>query len=711
MSPDVLAWRRECLDRQLPRPAFPSGIAVPGAVAAAVVALVGLLGAGLLYRAGAVDAQAAVVASQRESVADLGQGLAANLERQVDALAGAAARGDDAAALVAGARQAGWTGAAVWHPATRATDAASGQPVPLEIPESWSRTTTPRRTGTAGGALVARLPVGADRVLTAVRPILTRDLRLDRDTAQTLVLAGLDGAPLQRQGSLDAGAAPWRALVARAIAAQDGGRPGTATGPARHTPFGSRTPVVTAAPVGQTGDSVVSLVHLPPSTPWSMPAAWWVAAGGLALAAAVWALGTGGLVRPLRHLLAALRSRACDAPAPARAAGTLAEAREILAAVGPVHRRGRGAVPAAAVVVATALLVAGGAVAVTQAYAHRPDAVPAPLLSDVRNRVDGALLSLRETLVRGRDRVARAAAAWPADDRQGAPLLQELVTAGTGLRSAYLTEPDGRRTLAAGEDPYRPPTPAEDGEGVRLDRRVDHVPAVYAQARLRSGRLLAAEFDPRALLEPLQRAQGRVRVVDDRRRTVLDTDGYIAFSTLDDPAARRAARAAAAAGDQPTAVTPEGQVLTSVRLRDARLPALDWTLVAAQPVSALGLPETQARRAARMLAAALASVAVGLLLWQTLVVVLPLRRLRGAARRLARGDTATPVTPLRFDEIGALAICLEVWRQGHREGGTRWGAASRLYPGAATPPAESPRTAPAGEPEAGELVAAGRVGA
>jgi hypothetical protein len=64
--------------------------------------------------------------------------------------------------------------------------------------------------------------------------------------------------------------------------------------------------------------------------------------------------------------------------------------------------------------------------------------------------------------------------------------------------------------------------------------------------------------------------------------------------------------------------------------------------------------------------------------WQYVVFVRPLRVLAGTAEQVAQGGHPAPVTPERFDDIGALAICLEVCRQAQQDGDERLAGAVRL---------------------------------
>jgi nitrate/nitrite-specific signal transduction histidine kinase len=64
--------------------------------------------------------------------------------------------------------------------------------------------------------------------------------------------------------------------------------------------------------------------------------------------------------------------------------------------------------------------------------------------------------------------------------------------------------------------------------------------------------------------------------------------------------------------------------------------------------------------------------------WQYTTFVRPLKTLARTAARIIRGDNESPVTPERFDEIGALAMCLEVCRQARSDGSERLAGAVRL---------------------------------
>src|SRR5690606_6974753 len=66
------------------------------------------------------------------------------------------------------------------------------------------------------------------------------------------------------------------------------------------------------------------------------------------------------------------------------------------------------------------------------------------------------------------------------------------------------------------------------------------------------------------------------------------------------------------------------------------------------------------------------------LAWHYFVFVRPLRRLADTADVISGGDFATPVAPQRHDEIGAVAMCLEICRQVRHTGSVRFGGAVRL---------------------------------
>jgi HAMP domain-containing protein len=64
--------------------------------------------------------------------------------------------------------------------------------------------------------------------------------------------------------------------------------------------------------------------------------------------------------------------------------------------------------------------------------------------------------------------------------------------------------------------------------------------------------------------------------------------------------------------------------------------------------------------------------------WLYFLILLPLRALARAADRLAAGDVDTVIPPVRQDEVGAIAVCLDICRQAKAHGNERLAGAVRL---------------------------------
>jgi hypothetical protein len=91
------------------------------------------------------------------------------------------------------------------------------------------------------------------------------------------------------------------------------------------------------------------------------------------------------------------------------------------------------------------------------------------------------------------------------------------------------------------------------------------------------------------------------------------------------------------------------------------------------------------------MAAAVVAILVVTLVWQYYIFVQPLRRLAAASDRIVGGDFDEPVTPQRHDDVGAVAMCLEICRQVRHAGSARFGGAVRLRGSAANFTAVLPR--------------------
>lgn len=105
---------------------------------------------------------------------------------------------------------------------------------------------------------------------------------------------------------------------------------------------------------------------------------------------------------------------------------------------------------------------------------------------------------------------------------------------------------------------------------------------------------------------------------------------------------------------------------------------LGWVVVVTRDVDNLALPMTQSLHVAWLLAVLAITVAVLGWAWQYFMFVHPLRALAETAEDVANDEHRNQITPEHFDEIGALAICLDVCRQIRTDGRERVAGATRL---------------------------------
>jgi HAMP domain-containing protein len=222
---------------------------------------------------------------------------------------------------------------------------------------------------------------------------------------------------------------------------------------------------------------------------------------------------------------------------------------------------------------------------------------------------------------------------------------------------------------------------APPGSGIRLDRVTGPIPVIYAYLQVSERYTVIAEFGVRYLSGLLRRADGRVRVLDPDLRTILDTGGYVPFRVPSAEPVRTTATAVLEnrAGTEIGTVQGTRMLLSGATIGgDEVLPDLRWAIVAERPVAAFRLPDNELSRGTWLVAFLALVVAVLLFAWYRLVVIRPLRQMAYAAEQLARGDLRTTIHPVRQDEVGAIAVCLDIVRQTMAEGPTRLAGAVRL---------------------------------
>jgi hypothetical protein len=448
--------------------------------------------------------------------------------------------------------------------------------------------------------------------------------------------------------------------------------------------------VVAAAPVGDLGVAVVSVARVPvgPSSPWRgvVPGA-----SLFVLAALVLLLLRAGLVRPVQRLQErAITFAAGSGVRPVPPLG-IAEVRRISRALYVSAARTWGlskpriprwpGVPAVVLVVVATVAVTGWAGALVVWFADGARELPAQIVDDTQNQVEGAAEAVDASLLRGLTQLTTLAAG-DAEPAALAPELAALSDRDSRYRSLYVTDPAGTPVQPAGRGPLRRPGPLPGDSGVTVDGTVDRMPVVYAYTALADGYGLVGEFDVRHLSGLLARVDGRLRMVDPQLRVVLDTGGYRAFEPLGREPLQEAAQAAQDRPGGPELRTVDGtRSLVAGAPMAGRGPTgeLGWVVVSERSLGDYRLPANDLRRVARLVALiALFVAVVPLFGWHYFVLLVPLRRLAADADRLVAGDSGTVISPCRPDEIGAVAVCLEVSRQGMRHGPARLGGAVRL---------------------------------
>nr|WP_225958142.1 HAMP domain-containing protein [Amycolatopsis lexingtonensis] len=521
---------------------------------------------------------------------------------------------------------------------------------------------------------------------------------LDEKNQEQVRLVTADGAVLHTHGTdVAATDRPAQDLLARASTAAAAGQAGVLTGGT--DPAGKRAAVVSYAPVspsgtgGSLGLSVVSFSRVPVD---AVPVRW----PGLIPAAALLALAVAGFVLLRRTVVAPIRRLRTDALAVA--AGSLGKPvrqsriREVNRLTTAVERyrcklrRRKPAKPVrpflsaqlVIVFVALALLGWSGAVAATLGRQHAE--VSATTLSEHGVRVTRSADTLRRSLAEGLtdlQSVARLGKGKEPDRLRG--MLDQLAGTESRFRSVYVADEQGAVVLQAGREALRDPGKLPEGEGLRQHNTSGRVPVVYAFTPLPDSKnVLVGEYDVPRMAALLGPAGGRVRVVDEGKRTIADTEGYLAFAALSDPALIKSVDAAQA-GKDARETTPSALVAAQRLADKGNAASLKWVVVAEQPIGSLGLADNTVRSGARVAALLTAVVALMLFAWHFLVVVRPLRRVGAEARRIAGGDTGAVVYPQRQDEIGTIASCVEICRQALTEGKVRLGEARRPA-GAAT---------------------------
>jgi HAMP domain-containing protein len=691
VTPDQLvAWRRRALDQQLPAASFPAGASAPSLVflwAMMFAAVVAVFGFAVHDGRRVPDA---IHDSQRDLVAKVGrdQGIRAgraidDLDDYLDGVRHGKPRPDpDLLTQVVGDGQT-WSGAAIVAPAGRQQTAGTGVPVPLDLlPTPLPADATVPAATRDGPALFRIVRLDDARTLVAMLPLLMRNLRLNPDTPHAVFMitpdgtitlmqgvdaVGTDKLPQVLRGTLRVRSASSHAVVVRQ--------------------WSDRQLVVASAPVGDTGITIASVLVADVTAGMSTVRGLVLGGSLLAVAVVSFLLMRRTLVRPLRALLRRAQADACGAEPDTQDALTIVEAYRIAQALplssgrGRRSRRWQPTVTGGLVIAAlVGFLWPAGAVA-TALRAPRPH-IPAQLVFDEESRAEAATSTVGNALDTGLHTVMGV----PLPD--GAPnlsrydrLLREALGSEHRLRNLYLVDGAGRVLRVAGRAPLRPAAPLAGESGVDIDRRVTRLPLVFAYHKNNGPYAVVGEFDVDNLLDIMRRVDGRARLVDADLRTIVDSQGYRAYQPLSGTAVRDAA-AAALAGDTVGRVdqaTRRPALIAAAAVSQPDTVAhLEWVVVVERDVTALQLPEVLAQRWTLLIAGGVAGIGLLTLAWHLLIFARPLRRLAAVADRIHGGDLDLPVAPQRHDEIGAIAICVEICRQVQRTGSVRFGGAIRI---------------------------------
>ncbi|WP_446220296.1 HAMP domain-containing protein [Micromonospora sp. IBHARD004] len=583
-----------------------------------------------------------------------------------------------------------WNGAAIVETASRRPLATAGTGVPMELlpptlpPKDTIPITTPN-----GPALVRSIALDGSRTLLATQPLDIDELRLNPSARQGIFLITPDGKSTLMQG-VSAVPDVHLPVVFRGLAQSQ-----SAEGhPIRVTEWVNKQLVVSSAPVGDTGATVATLIVADEAGGTSAVHGFLLGLTLLALTVPSFLLMRLALVSPVRSLLKRAKANACGEVLTKRHPLRVSEAHRIARALAltsadpsaATARRKRWrwrwrptVTQGLALATVVALLWPAAAVAYTLGAAEPP--IPNQLVRDEESRAEAASNVMGKALNNGLQTVTRIsqAAETAPDPAQLAPLLKQEMASKQRFRSLYLMDPSGSVVSSAGREPLRK-EPLRGETGIELDGETARLPLVYAFRVAPNGVATVGEFDIDYLLGMLRAVDGQVRVVDEDLRTVFDSNGFRAFQQLEGTA-RVAAAEALKGGTVGMAKTPDGRpaLIAAAGLNKPNTVApLKWSLVVEQDLAGLRLPQSDGRRWTLLVAGAAAGVVVLTQVWQYFVFARPLRRLATEADRISDGKVEEPISPQRHDDIGALAMCLEVCRQVRHTGSSRLGGASRL---------------------------------
>jgi hypothetical protein len=698
----LVAWRFRALSQQLPTAGFPAGSHAPALVylwATMLVAVATLLGFTVFDRD---DVAPAVRVSQQDVMLKIAHSLTLNLaaadedfDRTADALRHGASPTPATISELTGTDgdEAVWAGAAIVAPSTHKAVTAVADPLPLELVPTLKQGDTPVMTAD-GPAVIRVSTIGADRMLVGLQPVRMRNLRLNPDAQQGVYVLTRDGKNYLAQG-VDAVPAGYRDVLFKGAPRLRSSHSETV----RVKEWDDRALVVSAAPAADTGFVVASVVVAGIDSGTSL----W---HGLALALAVaitaalgYALMRGSLVNPLQQLLRQAKLDASGALTKNRRKLGVREGYRVaqalaVSAESRIHgKRWRPTVMQGLFAAALVALI-GPACGIAFALTASAAKMPTQLNRDQESRVEAISNTLGNALDSGVNTVSHLnRTESSATGAKAGKALKNALDGNHRLRGAYLVEADGTVSASAGRPSLRTREALPGQGGVALDRSVQRLPVLYAYQVRSDGRAYVAEFDIDYLLGLMRGANGRAVVADPDLRTILDSDGYRAFHPLIDPTLRQAAVAALTGNtiSRSSDVNGHPVLVAGAALATPAAAHLEWVVVVDRDADSLQLPSMLERRWALLMSAAVIAILVVALIWQYFIFVRPLRRLAVASDRIVGGDFDEPIIPQRHDDVGAIAMCLEICRQVRHTGSARFGGAVRLRGSAANFTAVLPR--------------------
>ena len=701
---EVVACRRRALDQQLPAAAFPAGSRAPSLVylwATIILAAATVLGFALNHQRGVPQA---VVESQQDNTSSLASSVQLTIQRSVEDLdrlvaARPPATPDPELVKQVVGNGAIWSGAAVVETASRRPLAAAGSGLPLELlPPALPANAKFPITTPDGPSLVRSTPLDGSRILLAAQPLTLDKLRLNPDARQGVFLLTPDGKSTLMQGvnAVDPVHLP---VVFRGLAQSESGNSHSI----RVTEWPGQQLVVSSAPVKDTGVTVASLIVADVAGGVSTTRGFLLGLTLAAMAVLNFLLMRVSLVRPVQRLLKQSKAEACGAVTRTRQPLHIAEAHRIGRALAltsdgpspPSPRRWRPTV-IQGLTAATVLALLWPAAALATTLGEPARSTPDQLVRDQESRAEAASSVLANSLDNGLQAVSRISQSVdPADPGRATPLLKQELADNNRFRGLYLVDPSGSVVTSAGREPLRKARPLPGEAGIDLDRSVSRLPVVYA-FRLGPNKLaVVGEFDIDYLIGKMRKVDGHARVVDADMRTVLDSEGFRTFQELHG-AARKAATEAVRGGTVGRAKTSEGSpaLIAAAGLTTPKTVApLKWSVVVEQDIAGLRLPEIFGQRLTLLVAGAAVGIVLLTTVWQYYVFTRPLRRLADTADKISNGSFEEPIPPQRHDDIGAVAMCLEICRQVRHTGSSRFGGVVRLHTEDTCDPSPNPEEA------------------